>query len=316
MSNPARQHPHMGRIRTADVNRYITATTDAQHGLITRQQLQSFGLSGSAIKDRVTRGLLQPVRQGIYRLGPLSFAGRCRADLLAAPAGAFVSELACAACRGLWDSREVGSILVVTPTGFHESPGLRRRFSRVLQPHDVDEVDGLAVASPARMLLDCALVLTQGRLRSMMRELDFRRQFDAEAILDVIDRAGTWKAGRLLRVALARFSAGCGGTDSPLEDRWNSTWTRAGLVPPPGNVVFTLPSGRTARVDHVVRELDLLIEGDGTEAHATLEQLKLDIERQSELEAIGWTVERYTWDTAHDHARSVMSRLDAHRQRS
>src|SRR4051812_3807674 len=91
----------------------LWALARRQHGVITRAQLLTGGVSAEGIKHRVAKGRLHPVRRGVYAVGrpQLTRQGNWMAAVLAAGPGAALSHFAAGA---LWEiCRDRGGIDLV-----------------------------------------------------------------------------------------------------------------------------------------------------------------------------------------------------------
>src|SRR4051794_17228958 len=65
-----------------------------QHGVLARQQLLGLGLGSDAIKHRIAKGRLHPIRRGVYAVGrrEISSAGAFMAAVMACGLGAALSD--------------------------------------------------------------------------------------------------------------------------------------------------------------------------------------------------------------------------------
>jgi len=64
-----------------------------------------------------------------------------------------------------------------------------------------------------------------------------------------------------------------------------------------------------ARPDFAYPELLIAIEVDGWDIHGTPEAMRLDFERQNDLEELGWTVLRFTWYDVTRRPKYVAARI-------
>src|SRR2546429_7497750 len=91
------------RPKPSTVEHEIERIASRQHGVVTRAQLLSAGLSAPGIKRRVRKGLLIAVHRGVYRVGhraPSTDATHLAA-VLACGEGALLSGRAAAQLLGL-----------------------------------------------------------------------------------------------------------------------------------------------------------------------------------------------------------------------
>ena len=137
-----------------------------QHGVVTRRQLLSAGITPGEVKQRLRTGALLREHRGVYRVGHRapSVEARYLAAVLAGGNGALLS------------GRAAGHLLDLLP-GSAPAPevtapvkrriaGTRTRRSRRPDPLDATTCRGIPVTSVARTLADLAGVLAAGDLAS------------------------------------------------------------------------------------------------------------------------------------------------------
>lgn len=180
MSGVQISHAHGTRDLHADA--VIAAIAGAQHGRVTRRQLLAAGVGAGALDRRVGSGHLIVLERGLYAVG---HAGRSRrADLSAAALryGALGFGTA-AELLGIED-RSRGPIHVVVP--IERSPGRRRGIvvhrTRVLLPHDVGIVDGIATTLAPRTLADLATVRDRWRMHLAVNRAEQRGLLDVDGV--------------------------------------------------------------------------------------------------------------------------------------
>ena len=165
-------------------------------------------------------------------------------------------------------------------------PGARASASTALAwiPARSPALDGIAVTTPARTLVDLADVLTRRQLERAFDEAEYLR-LDCTGLRAIPGRPGY---GRLLAV-LAEHAAGGTRTRSELEDLFLEACASHGLPRPEVN---TLVQGH--EVDFLWREARLVVEVDGRAAHATRRAFEEDRLRDAELTVSGQRVLRVT----------------------
>jgi hypothetical protein len=250
-----------------------------QHGVVTAKQL---GLKRPAIAYRVKAGTLHRVYRGVYALGHerLSEKGEYMAAVLAAGKGAALSGLSAAALWKAW-RRPVRQIHVTAPRGRHPQSGFRLHTTRRLHPDEVTELDGIAVTTVARTLVDLTDVLTAHQLANVIHEAAYHELFDRKATREAMTRANGRPNLTRLHQALEANGA---GTRSNLEDRFLSLI--AGLPQP-------LVNTRIAGIEVDFAWPGLIVELDGP-AHLRPRSRAQDQERDAILNAAGYEVVRLT----------------------
>jgi very-short-patch-repair endonuclease len=158
--------------------------------------------------------------------------------LLSVRDGAALSHWSAAALHGLWTPLPTTVDVTVTGSNGSTNPGVRVHRSGILESRDVWIRKGLPVTSPARTLLDIALVATARQL-----ELAFDRGI-TEHILrpsqvrDVLERAGGHRGRGRLAALLERERPGSSVTESGPEELMLALIRNAGLPEPEVNFPF------------------------------------------------------------------------------
>jgi len=161
-----------------------------QLGLVTTAQLRGFGLTPGGIAHRVRLASLHRVHRGVYAVGhaALSRDARFLAAVLAVGPDAVLSHRSAAA---LWELVERGpaSVEVTTPGCARSRPGIHVHRVRRLDRLDRTREVGIPVTTVPRTLLDLADVLSEDRLRRVVREAYVRRRVDDRRLGAVVRRA-------------------------------------------------------------------------------------------------------------------------------
>ena len=274
------------------VDALIAQIAAEQYGVISFAQLRAAGLGVGAINSRVRSGRLHRLYRGVFAVGHahLSHAGRCVAALLSLGPGAALSHATAAA---QWAVRPSVSatihVTVPTPGGRLTRPGVVVHRSTTLRPADVTEVDGIAVTSVARTLLDLAGALAPGPLeRAVERSLQLRL-FDLAAIRSVLAanprRAGTKQLARIVATIHDEPPV----TRSQLAALMRDLCDAHAIPRPEVNVVV-----EGIEVDFFWRAQRLVVETDGHETHGTRTAFERDRARDARLTALGYRVVRFT----------------------
>lgn len=286
----------------------VAALAARQHGLVTTRQLHEHGLTPSAIKHAHASGRLCAVRRGVFAVDglPASLWQPLRAALLAVDG---VASHKAAAALHRFPGIQPGAVeLTVFGAGAPRLHGARTHRGYVLYADDVVEIDGMAVTSAARTLLDLAgrADVSTELLRRMVDDCAIRRLCTVDDILQCVERADARRGRRrLLSLLDARVQA-----DSHLEARWLRRLKRAGFPPP--IVGYQLSVRRRVLVlDMAWPDHRVGIEVDGWAPHGT--RSAFDRDRLRDLAAVraGWTILRVTARTPStelfDTLRSLMT---------
>jgi hypothetical protein len=238
--------------------------------VVTLDDLRACGLSYSAVKVRVARGVLHPLYTGVYAWGHHNIPtdGRWLAAVLACGPHAVLSHYSAAALHTLlrWDGRPFE---ITAPTK-HAHPRIKAHRSS-----DVERVivKGIPVTPKLRTVIDLA------------------RTEDDETVKRAL-RAAKFSGKELAQLPRRILALGAVPTRSPAEDSAYDVVVRAGLRPPQEvNAPYRLSSG-TVYPDLRWPELRLIVEVDSAEWHDDPLAQVADRARQAELEAAGERVLR------------------------
>ncbi|MBV9514127.1 MAG: DUF559 domain-containing protein, partial [Mycobacteriaceae bacterium] len=178
-------------------------------------------------------------------------------------------------------------------------------YSDALRDDEVCTVRGIPVTTPARTAFDI------GR----------RRTFTAAVIwLDALMRATNLTAGDVeLLVDRHRGGRGVGqlrralalsdpGAESPQETRTRLILVMAGLPRPKTQIEVFDDRGFLARLDMGYEEWQLGVEFDGAHHWTDSSQRAGDIDRQAELEALGWRIIRVSSDMLRYRRETIVAR--------
>jgi very-short-patch-repair endonuclease/predicted transcriptional regulator of viral defense system len=286
----------------------ITELARSQHGVITRAQLLTVGVSARQVELRVESGLLVRLHRGVYAVGhtALRVEGRRLAAVLACGPHAVLSHRDAGADWGLCSDAGVRFHVTVPRGGARggRRAGIHVHTARLL-PAEITTHDGIPITTSAATLVDLATVLDDKGLTEAVDRAIELRLFDGDAI-DAALRPGRPGAAALRRTLAARH---------PRSHETRSRLERAMLrlldahgVPPP-------------RVNDGVPELDgvipdllwpderLVVELDGYAFHRSRAAFEGDRRKTADLQAAGYAVLRFTWRQIHEDPEWVVDRL-------
>jgi predicted transcriptional regulator of viral defense system len=268
---------------------------DAQHGVISLDQLQLLGLTTSAVRNRVATGKLHRVYRGAYSVGHsrVSWQGRYMAGVLACGAGAVLSHRPAARLIGL--RRGAGRLDVTVPGRRVRVKGIDVHQTRWLDPRDVIEEQRIPCTSVARTIFD--LADEDGDERATQRDIDRAEElriFDLTEIQRVLALGQRRRGARVVATVLAQATQPA-ITKNELEERMFAICENAGLPRPRVNFPIVLRDGIHVEADFAWPELKLIVETDGWETHRTRRAFTSDRQRDRKLAVEGWVVHRFTW---------------------
>ncbi len=265
-----------------------------QHGVFTRADAESVGITRRQIDRRHHDGLIVKCSPGVFRVVsvPASPRSRLWAVYLAVP-GSVVSHRSAAWILNLRDppdmaevSTSVGGGRVVPGAVIH-----RRRpdlFSRSVV------VDGLRITRPEVTVLDMAGVMCDAAFRSLVDRYAGGRRAPLERLADwfgvVCGRgiAGSTRARRELERRVA------GDVAESVLERAFVDLIEGSLLPMP-TLQFIPPWDADIRIDAAYVDSSVLIELDSHRFHANPEAFEADRRRDQVASAHGWRTCRFTW---------------------
>lgn len=285
-------------------DRQVGALASRQHGVVSREQLTSIGLSRSAIQARCRRGWLRRIHRGVYAVGhsDISQHGRWLAAVLAgggadAPTPALstrphsahrtvLSHWSAAALHGLL-ARDRGIPEITSTSSRHERPGIRVHRSRTLES-SVATRDGIPCTTVGRTLIDIAGTGNEQaaqRTWSMASSRGLIRRSELEREL----RAGPNRPGTaFVRRAYAEdFGYLEQRTRSELEREALRFCRDFGIPRPHANRLVHVGAERV-EADLLWPQARLIVEIDGDATHSHPAARRADRSRDARLQLAGW----------------------------
>lgn len=227
------------------------------------------------------------------------------AAVLACGEGAALSHLDAASLWEIYDAS--GPRIHVLARSDRRVPTLRVHRARRVHPADVTERDGIPVTTVARTLVDLTDVLREDRILRAMREAEFKRLLDHDALNAAVQRGRGRRDIGALKRAIAIHHPGQVVRDE-LEHRFLELVRGADIRSPETNVRVKTRR-RVYTVDCLWRAEGVAVELDGRAAHARVTAFEQDRERDAALSAVGLRPVRFTWHRVHVDGREVIAEL-------
>jgi very-short-patch-repair endonuclease len=284
----------------------IAGLADEQHGVVTRQQLVALELHPRAIDRRIDAGSLHVLFRGVYAVGDhaLPPLGHLAAAVYATGGEPVADRRSAAALHSL--RHYDGEPEVTARPGTKAHDGIRMRQS-ILQPDEITVVQGIAVTTVARTLLDLGS-FGPDMVDRALRQAEFLRVFDLVEVSRLLDRYPRRRGTAQLRRAIRAFADSDVRTRSEMEDRFHALVLDANLPRPEANGTVALGE-ITIEADAVWRDAKVIVELDGRQAHTTRHAFEADRERDRLAALAGWVVVRITWRQLHDQPKRIMRDL-------
>jgi very-short-patch-repair endonuclease len=274
--------------RESTVERTIARIASRAHGVVTRQQLLTAGVSDDEIRWRLRMGSLHRQHRGVYRVGHVapSLQARYLAAVLACGADALLSGRAAGHLLGLVKGSAPGPE-VTAPTR-RRVPGVRTRRSRRIEVIERMRWSGIPVTTPAQTLVDLAAVLDEEDLARACHEAGVRHRTTPRQVAAILARHPSAAGARKLRGVM---EGEVQVTLSGLERRFLELLREGALPLPRTNKV-----AGARRVDCIWEDPRLIIELDSYRYHHSRHAWEQDRRREREARARRYEFRRYTHD--------------------
>ena len=270
-----------------------------QFGVASAATLEQDGVGANTRRRLVRVGLLESVHKGVYRVAAVAdtIESKCLALCLAHPAG-YISGPTAGRLSGLRRMPPAESIHFVVPHGYHLEgiDGVVIHQSRSIMAGDVTRrCDGMAIASPQRLILDLASTLTVEDLTSVIEQTLHERRCSYFSLVWFVRRlAHPRRPGSF---ALARLLVQRGDVralESHPEVRLESALKKRGIPVLRQHWLLELPGDRPIRIDLSIPDIRWAIEIDVHPDHLFLRGTTRDKQRDRRCHQIGWQVDRVT----------------------
>ena len=282
------------------VDEVVVELACRQHGLFSRAQVLSLGVTLKVIERRLRAGRWLLVAPGVYSLpgAAASWRRSLMAACLEAGPRAVVSHEAAGALHGLATLSE-GAVVVTLPHGDHQHlKGGRLRQSTDLRPHHATELDGLPVTTPARTVVDLAACLRPRRLKLVVEDALGAKVVSLAELATC--HAELRRPGKRGLTALGRIIASLGPGPvvpaSALERRLRKLLADGGLPPPVCEHELPWDRSTPGRVDLAYPHARVVLEADSRRWHTRERDFEVDRRRDRAAQLAGWDVYRFTWD--------------------
>jgi very-short-patch-repair endonuclease len=267
----------------------VSTIAAVQHGLVTYGQVVESGAAPRTRRRALERGLLTPVRRGVYRLGGVP-SGVWQPVMAACLAGAPATVASHRAAGGLhrFPGIVAGAVEVTAPRSSRRTlTGVRCHATAELAAEDLVVVRNVPTCAPARTIVDLAATV-DGRLLARIVDESYRRGLCSPSEVEAaIARAGVrGRAGlRTLRSIVGdRVVA-----DSNLEATWLRRLAGAGLRPAALQHQVVV-GARVLVLDLAWPEHRVGVEVDGWEPHRTRSAWDRDHDKVNAYAEAGWRV--------------------------
>ncbi|MCU1395159.1 MAG: hypothetical protein JWM34_3587 [Ilumatobacteraceae bacterium] len=290
-------------------NRRISAIATGQYGAFTRSQATKAEISNGVLRGRIQSDRLVKAGSHTYRdpMSPHSVRSDL-SDLLLDIGEGWASHRTAAALHKLdgFVLRPPFHATVVRGRNIQRA-GAHIHTSSTLPLIDRAVVDGLAVTSPTRTIIDLAASTDPDALLVAIASA-FRDGRSSELFLHqrIVALRGSGRAGCRRLVKVLEGEEISGGRPSWLERRYLELIAAAGLPAPQTEVTLTRAGDHLVRVDCHFEGTDVVVELLGYRWHRTKEQMRRDAERLNQLQLDGFRGFQFTYDQVVDDPASTV----------
>lgn len=288
---------------------------ERSHGVVSRLEALSLGVSASQISRRLRSGVWELIAPGVYRLSGTQLTWRSKVRASTLSCDGLASHRTAAALLEI-DGFADGPIEITIPNGRH----LRRPDPIVLHESTQMDlagpvvIDSIPTTGLARTVLDVAAVVGPKRLQWAVDAVIRDRQLawpDLYAVLVNHSARGRNGCGRLRAILDVSY-----GSDRIPDSRWNrmvgELLVSSGLPQPEFEFTVRNALGRfVGRVDLAYPTRRVAIECDSVRWHLNRESFERDPRRKNALLLSGWTVLTFTWSDYSDHPQQLCATVKA-----
>jgi hypothetical protein len=291
----------------------VAETATKQGGVISLGQLDDAGVSMRAASRGAASGDLHRIHRGVYTVGHRAVSRQTilRGALLACGDGAVISHGTAAAFHGLWDEPPRLTDVTVPVEAGRKVDGVRCRRCRYPEPEEIAVVQGVAVTTVARTLVDLAGMVGLPTLRKTVGRAAIRKKLDLQAADIAIHNAKRRRGLRSLELALLPYRTKDGKVPdvrSDFETLVLPELIDVGLPRPRVNAWLHIDEERFL-IDFLWEDQRVIVETDGRETHETPEAFQNDRRRDQFFASAGYRALRVTWDQIHSERAAVLSRI-------
>jgi very-short-patch-repair endonuclease len=293
---------HPPDLRLAEVAR-------RQHGVWSRRQALDAGVTRAMMRTRLVNGLWVPLDTAVFAAiaSRPTWERSVMAAVLAEP-WAVASHRTGAVLHQLSGFRPGRPEITIRP-------GANARGMLAVAHRGVDvettRINDLPVVTLAQVFVDLAQVIGPNRLQEALGDKAGTFPVALDAVRDrycaLAPRGG--RNLRSLRAALERFGAGELPTETELEKRLRLVMRHPGIPSVRWQAPFPGRQPGKRRVDGLVDDWSLIVEGDGRSWHTRVEDFERDRRRDAEAAAAGLQTLRFTWNQLVDEAPWVVGTI-------
>ena len=294
---------------------------ETQHGIITREQAISCGMSPQAIWRATESGKWQRLFPRVFRVTAAASPWHQQIAAVCAWAGSgSVASHRCAA--GLWSLEGFGPgpIEITCPRRLRVIRFDIQTHTARLIAADVARFRSLTVTTPTRTLMDLAGSMPVDELGEVVEDALRRRLTTLERLTRAMERRGTGVRGiSRLKSLVTELAGDLGPSGSRFEVLVRRLLVRSGLPRPVAQWAVHHQGRLVGRLDLAYPDFLVAIEAQSFRWHSDSKAWERDHSRWNALSRLGWYVRLVTWreimDAPDDIVRDVREALAARKLR-
>ena len=280
----------------------IAALAGGQFNRLSRRQLTDLGLSESAIDHRVAGGRLVIVEQGVFAVAPVQEHddwGRWMAATLTAP-GSVLSHISAAVAWRLLSLRRRFETVTRPGSGGPRLLGTVMVHRSSTLDGDSTSLEGIAITSPARTLLDLTGKVSRRALARAVREAVRLELVTLDGLGEALGAYRGRRGSRVLADAVAQYAG------LPIERARSGAEVRALQILRDAARPMPKLNYRIAgeEADLIWPMHRLIVEIDGAPFHA---DVGADARKQRAWTDAGWTIKRVAADDVYERPERLLA---------
>ena len=265
---------------------------DAQHHLVTRDDVAASGLSSQQWCDRLDDGTWLPAADNVFRhrATPATWELRVRAAALSLGRDAALFGATAAKWWGLEGFSDDRIELVVPRIRSSLDPSVRLHTTRRWSTADLVSHNGVRTTSATRTIID--LAASHHGADAIEKAIDSAIRLRLTTLPRLTGRINELASGRCGIRLLRELLLDSGG-ESFLERRFLRL-LRSAHLPRPECQVSYAANGRAMRVDFEFRATNVIVEVSGRLGHTSDRDRQKDARRRNALQQLGKTILEFT----------------------
>ncbi|UDY36066.1 type IV toxin-antitoxin system AbiEi family antitoxin domain-containing protein [Dermatobacter hominis] len=289
-----------------------------QHGLITRRQVTTLGMTPDMVRRRLGNGQWERLATGVFTIVgvPDSRPRTLWASVLHAGTGCAIASHTAGRIHAFEEALELDEVHLNVRVGRRHPPeGVVWHRQVDMVDDDVVTIDGLPVTSIPRTAFDLAgdPRVSRTRLRRLVESAIVHRGFEAATFAVVLARVRRSGKHGVLLMEQVLDDVGP-GTDLPtteLERLLDVVIELAGLPAPVHEHPLPGARDRAGYVDRCWPDVRLVVEADGRRWHTRRQQIAIDHDRTIDAQTVGYQTTRFLWEHLQGDPEGSARRLRA-----